>query len=169
LGFSGDGGPATNALLNGLSGLAVSGTGDLYLTDYGNERVRKVSADRGHFAVNWFKIAGGGGGSGGIRPLVGTIGQADAGGPLTGARFSVVGGFWALPVAVQVPGAPTLKIVRASPGFATLSWTPNTPGFVLQEASSLSPANWTNSPSAVTNPVTVPAGSPVKFYRLTKP
>ncbi len=169
LGFSGDGGPATNAMVNGLFGIAVSGTGDLYLADVGNDRVRKVNADRGRFAVNWFKIAGGGGGSGGIRPLVGTIGQADAGGPLTGARFSVVGGFWALPVVVQVPGAPTLKIVRASPGFATFSWTPNTLGFVLQQASSLSPADWTNAPSGATNPITVPAGSPAKFYRLTKP
>lgn len=169
MGFSGDGGSATNAMVNGLFGIAVSGTGDLFLADTGNDCVRKVTADRGRFAVNWFKIAGGGGGSGGLRPLVGTIGQAEAGGPLSDARFSVVGGFWALPVVVQVTGAPTLKIVCASPGFATISWTPNSPGFVLQETSSLSPANWTNSPSAVTNPVTVPAGSPAKFYRLTKP
>ena len=45
LGFSGDGGPATNALLNRVAGLAVSATGDLYLTDYGNERVRRVTPD----------------------------------------------------------------------------------------------------------------------------
>ncbi len=45
MGFSGDGGPATNAELNTVFGLAVAGTGDLYLTDYGNERVRRVTPD----------------------------------------------------------------------------------------------------------------------------
>ena len=45
MGFSGDGGPATNALLNGLFGLAVSGTGDLFLADSGNDRVRRVTPD----------------------------------------------------------------------------------------------------------------------------
>ena len=57
----------------------------------------------------------------------------------------------------------------AAPDFATISWTPNTPGFVLQETASLAPAVWTNSPSGATNPVTVPATLPAKFYRLTKP
>jgi len=42
-GFSGDGGPATNAQLNHPTGLTVSGTGDLYIADWGNCRVRKVS------------------------------------------------------------------------------------------------------------------------------
>jgi len=84
-------------------------------------------------------------------------------------QYSVTGGFWALPTAVQVTGAPTLTIFTAAPGQATISWTPATPGFVLQESLSLSPANWTNAPSGATNPVTVPAGLPVKFYRLSKP
>jgi hypothetical protein len=46
LGFSGDGGPATAATFNGLSGIAVATTGDLYLSDSGgNPHVRKVAAD----------------------------------------------------------------------------------------------------------------------------
>jgi hypothetical protein len=45
VGFSGDGGPATNALLNGVLGLAASGAGDLYLTDSGNDRVRRITPD----------------------------------------------------------------------------------------------------------------------------
>jgi len=63
----------------------------------------------------------------------------------------------------------TLTIVRAAPGLATISWSPTTPGFVLQESSFTSPANWTNSPSGATNPVVVPATLPVKFYRLHSP
>ena len=169
-GFSGDGGPATNALLQDIRGIACAGNGDVFITDTGNNRVRRILADPPQFAVKWFKLAGGGGaGSDGVHTLAGTIGQVDAGGPHTNSQFSLVGGFWALPVAMQVAGAPTLKIVPASPGFATVSWTPNTPGFLLQEALGLSPATWSNSPSGATNPITVPATLPVKFYRLTKP
>lgn len=42
-GFSGDGGPATNALLNSPQGLAVDAAGNVYIADSGNNRVRKVS------------------------------------------------------------------------------------------------------------------------------
>ena len=41
-GFGGDGGPAANALLNEPQGLAVDGSGNLYIADSGNERVRRV-------------------------------------------------------------------------------------------------------------------------------
>ncbi len=52
------------------------------------------------FAIDWFTVAGGGGtGSDGTHLLSGTIGQADAGGPLTNAQFSLVGGFWAVSLA----------------------------------------------------------------------
>ncbi|MET9804489.1 RICIN domain-containing protein [Streptomyces sp. NPDC006368] len=44
-GFSGDGGLATAAKLNTPLGVAVDGTGVLYVTDYGNCRVRKIAAD----------------------------------------------------------------------------------------------------------------------------
>jgi hypothetical protein len=44
-GFSGDGGPATSATFGGLGGIAVAGTGDLFLADNGNARLRKVAAD----------------------------------------------------------------------------------------------------------------------------
>jgi sugar lactone lactonase YvrE len=44
-GFSGDGGPATQALLNSPTGLALDRTGNLYITDSVNFRIRKVDAN----------------------------------------------------------------------------------------------------------------------------
>jgi len=44
-GFSGDGGPATSAQLNFPQGLAVDGSGNLYIADFANARIRKVAPD----------------------------------------------------------------------------------------------------------------------------
>jgi hypothetical protein len=119
--------------------------------------------------IDWYAAAGGGGTStGSVYSVSGTSGQVDAGGPMTNGQFSVTGGFWALPIAVQTPGAPTLNIVRAGPSLAAISWTPNTTGFTLQENPSLASTNWINSTSGTTNPVTVPYAVPVKFYRLVR-
>src|SRR5437763_366737 len=42
-GFSGDGGPAFYAELNSPSGVAVDNSGNLFIADTGNNRVRKVT------------------------------------------------------------------------------------------------------------------------------
>jgi hypothetical protein len=42
-GYSGDNGPPTSAKLNGPTGIAVNGsTGDIYVADNGNKRIRKI-------------------------------------------------------------------------------------------------------------------------------
>jgi len=128
-----------------------------------------VSA-QAHLRIPWHTIAGGGGGStGGVYSVHGTMGQPDAGGPLTGGGFSLTGGYWVLPSLVQTAGAPTLALQPAAPGFVTVSWTPATPGYVLQETSSLTSPAWSNAPSGALNPATVPASLTMKFYRLFKP
>src|ERR1051326_1057129 len=91
------------------------------------------------YSIDWHKIAGGGGTStNGQFAVSGTIGQPDAGSTITNVQFSVTGGFWVLPQAVQTEGAPMLSISAAAPGNVIISWTPATPGYVLQESWSLS-------------------------------
>ncbi|HWZ50950.1 MAG TPA: hypothetical protein VNW54_05755 [Granulicella sp.] len=46
-GYSGNGGPATRAELNGPSGVAVDGAGDLYIADSSNNVIREVAAGTG--------------------------------------------------------------------------------------------------------------------------
>jgi hypothetical protein len=123
-----------------------------------------------NYAIDWYTIDGGGGTStGGVYSVSGTIGQPDASSqPMTGGNYSLTGGFWSL-YAIQTPGAPTLTIVPAGPGQATISWSPDAPGFLLQETMSLSPTNWMSSASGSTNPITVSVPGSMKLYRLVKP
>lgn len=46
-GFSGDGGPALNAQLNGPSGVCVDSLGNVYISDSYNQRIRKVNKSTG--------------------------------------------------------------------------------------------------------------------------
>ena len=66
-GFSGDGGLATSATLSRPRGLAVDGRGNLFITDSGNERVRRVDAATGIITT----VAGTGRGDGG--PAIGVL------------------------------------------------------------------------------------------------
>jgi trimeric autotransporter adhesin len=44
-GFSGDGGAAVSSQLNGPTGLVVDASGDIYVADTGNNRIRRISLD----------------------------------------------------------------------------------------------------------------------------
>jgi hypothetical protein len=124
------------------------------------------------YAVNWHKIAGGGGvSSNGTFQIQGTIGQPDAGPAMTGGNYSITGGFWAL-YALQTPGAPTLGITLAS-NTVTVYWPSPSTGWDLQVNTNISTTNWVAPPQTVNDNgtikyilVTPPSGN--RYYRLMK-
>ena len=45
--YSGDGGQATSAAMNTPTGIAIDSSGNIYFSDFGNHRVRKITAVTG--------------------------------------------------------------------------------------------------------------------------
>src|ERR1700676_4796376 len=73
------------------------------------------------YSINWYKVSGGGGTStSAVYSVSGTIGQHDAGGPMTGGSYSLTGGFWALISVVQTAGLPNLTITHS--GRSVVVW-----------------------------------------------
>jgi hypothetical protein len=127
------------------------------------------------YSINWSKVSGGGGmnSTGGVYSVSGTIGQHDAGGPLTGGGFTLNGGFWAI-FGVPTPGAPTLTIFLTPTNTAVVSWPSPSTGFVLQQNANLDTTNWVTAPQTVNDNgvtrfiiVNPPVGN--RFYRLLNP
>ena len=128
------------------------------------------------YSVDWFTIDGGGGTStGGVYSVSGTIGQPDAGGPMTGGNFALTGGFWSLIAAIQTPGAPTLRVYHTN-GVVTVAWAKPADGWVLERTNALpnTAVPWPGVPPPYqTNTADIffttnaPLGS--AFFRLHKP
>ena len=126
------------------------------------------------YSIDWYKISGGGGTStGAVYSVSGTIGQHDAGVPLTGGNYSLTGGFWAL-AAVQTPGAPTLRIFLTSTNTAVVAWPAPATGWSLQVSPNLATASWGAAGGSVNvvggeNQVIVSPSAGNRFYRLHNP
>jgi sugar lactone lactonase YvrE len=75
-GFSGDGGPATDAIINSHGGIAIDHAGNIYFSDAYNHRIRKINA------------------VGTINTIAGdtTYGYTGDGGPATAARLGAAWG-----------------------------------------------------------------------------
>ena len=112
-GFSGDGGPASEAQLANPDGVTVDGAGNLYIADHYNERIRKVDS------------------TGTITTIAGTgvWGFSGDGGPATVARL-------AFPSGLAVDGAGNLyiadtfnkRIRKVTPMAGTVTLVPVIPG-----------------------------------------
>ena len=132
------------------------------------------SAHAQPYSISWYKIAGGGGTSTGATYTVsGTIGQPDAGGPMTGGNYSLTGGFWALVSVIQTPGAPALTLTHSGNSLV-ISWVSPSTGWTLQQNSDLTTLSWTTSGYSISDDgttksitITSPAGN--LFFRLIKP
>lgn len=122
------------------------------------------------YSIDWHKIAGGGGTSTNAQfTLSGTVGQPEAGGPMTGGNYSVSGGFWSFLSVVQTPGAPLLTITHVG-NQAIVSWPLSVTGFTLQTNNNLSTGIWSNYVgTVVNNSVTNSPLTGTVFFRLTHP
>jgi hypothetical protein len=125
------------------------------------------------YSIDWFKVAGGGGTStGGTYQVSGTIGQHDAGGPMTNGQYSLIGGFWSVITVVQTPGAPLLTITfNSQPSTVTISWPSSATNYILQQNSDLNTANWINTgllitTNGTTESVTISPSTGNLFFRL---
>ena len=120
------------------------------------------------FAIDWYTVDGGGGTStGGSYTLSGTIGQPDAAATtLSGGIYTLQGGFWP-GLIVTIPGEGPTLLIQLSGANVILSWSPDTPGFALEQTDDLTTLIWVDAPDG--NPVTIPAGVAARFYRLKKP
>ena len=127
-----------------------------------------------NYSIDWYKIAGGGGTcTGSVYSISGTIGQHDAGGPMTGGGYSITGGFWSL-FAVQTAGAPILRIALTPTNTAMVYWPSAFTNFNVQVKSNLASALWSPATETIqdngTNKfiiVNPPTGT--RFYRLVSP
>lgn len=129
------------------------------------------------YAINWHKVAGGGGTSAGtngstVYSLSGTIGQHDASTAMTGGPYALTGGYWSMISLVQMTGAPLLSIAESG-NSAVISWPYPSTGFVLQTNGNLSnPQGWAPYAGSITSNVngsnnatiTPPTGQ--LFFRL---
>lgn len=133
-----------------------------------------------NYSIDKSVIAGGGAlnSTGGIYSVSGTIGQVDASGPLNGGTYTLVGGFWALPTAIQTPGAPLLSVEKLAGNNVRVYWPLPATGFVLDQTTPLVSPPATNAWNQVAFPyqtnatqISITLGSPSgnKFYRLRKP
>ena len=86
-GFSGDGGPATSAKLNDPASVAVDSAGNIYIADYGNNRIRKVSKTTGNIST----VAGNGSQTeSGDNGPAGSAGMSGPGGVAVDAAGQIV-------------------------------------------------------------------------------
>lgn len=123
------------------------------------------------FAIDWFTVDGGGGVSrGGAFELQSTIGQPEAGAsPLVGGGYVLWGGFWPGLITASTGGKTPVLVLHLEGNRAVLSWSPATPGFVLQQTDDLAQPEWESAPVGNPLELPLPLQGTTRFYRLAAP
>lgn len=124
------------------------------------------------YSIDWYTVDGGSGSStGGVYSVTGTIGQPDAGSPMTGGNYSLAGGFWSMFSVIHTPGAPLLSIRLTATNTVVISWPSPSTGFSLVANGDLSTAHWvqvaqTPADDGITKHIVLPVGPGNAFFRL---
>src|SRR3954469_25060903 len=101
------------------------------------------------YAIDWHKVAGGGGTStGGVYSVSGTAGQPDTG-SMIGGNYVLVGGYSSLIAIVPTTGAPTLTIFRTTTNTVVVSWPSPSTGFNPEQINNLISGTWISAPETV--------------------
>lgn len=152
-GFGGDGGPATSAQFNSPYGLAIDSAGALYISDEGNERVRKVQ--NGIITT----IAGDG-----------TLGFGGDGGPATSASLNGPQGLSVGPdgsVYVAETGSNRIRVLTPPPAIAvTIATIPAGQTLTVDGQPVVAPAHLSWIPGATHSlsvPATISMGPSVRY------
>jgi hypothetical protein len=126
-------------------------------------------------SITWYKVSGGGGTStNGPYSISGTIGQHDAGGPMTNSTDSITGGFWGLLSVVQTAGSPSLIIFLTTSNTAVVQWPSPSTGWTLQQNGTVETATWITPLETLNDDgtnrfiIVAPPGG-TRFYRLYRP
>ncbi len=77
--FSGDGGQATSATINAPAGIAIDSSNNVYISDYGNHRVRKITISTGIITTYAGTGTASYGGDGGAASSAGLSGPSELG------------------------------------------------------------------------------------------
>jgi sugar lactone lactonase YvrE len=133
-GFAGDGGAATSAELESPEGVAVDSSGNLYIADTGNQRIREVTASTGIIST----IAG-----------TGTSGYSGDGGVPTNAKFHT-------PIGIAVDS--TGNIYIADTNNNRVRWIQKSTGYIYTLAGTGTTGYSGNGGSAAAALLSIPNG-----------
>jgi sugar lactone lactonase YvrE len=157
-GASGDGGLATNALLRSPYRVALDAAGNLFISDYGNQRVRRIDIVSGIIATVAGNGVGGTAGDGGPATEANLYGAAGLGTDAAGNLY------------ISQPESARVRIVAqagtAPPATPTMTPTPLPPSPTRTRTPTITPS-FTRTPTATATRTPTPTFTPTRTRTAT--